>query len=311
MNKHFRRRLECPACAGSRPRSLLIRRYDEPSLRAALENFYATVGQLDYACLHGATYELQRCEDCHLVYQQFVPDEFILGTLYEEWINPQKAFARYHVTVTPVRRLQIARDVGLSLSLVAAKEKPIRALDYGCGWGEWAIMMAAFGVDSWGTELSPTRRDYCAERGIRLVADANLPEGGFDFINADQVFEHLPDPRGTLQMLTRVLGRNGVMRIAVPNGWRIERRLPDFDRELMAPRLGRVNPVAPLEHLNCFRTRSLVALATGCGLRRVVPSWRLLQSTFHLPSGWRARAKAMVRPFYLRSAWSTQLYFSR
>lgn len=311
MNEHFQLRSHCPACGGRRAQPLLSRSYDEPELRSALEDFYAAVGQLDYIWLREATYALQRCEDCLLVFQQYVPDDFVLGELYEKWIDPQKAFARFHASVAPSRRLQIARDVGLSLSLVTPKDGAIRALDYGCGWGEWAAMTGAFGAEPWGTELSPTRRAYCAERGIKLVDDASLPDGGFDFINADQVFEHLPNPRTTLQLLTRKLCDHGVVRIAVPNGWRIERHLRNFDRELRLPRLGRLNAVAPLEHLNCFRTRSLTALAAACGLRRVVPSWQLLQPAFHLPAGWSAKAKAIVRPFYLRSAWSTQLYFSR
>jgi SAM-dependent methyltransferase len=172
-------------------------------------------------------------------------------------------------------------------------------------------MTRAFGAVAWGTELSPARRDYCLQLGIEVVADDALPDGGFDFINADQVFEHLPQPRETLGLLVKKLRPGGILRIAVPNGLGIERALRRFDRELARPVLGALNPVAPLEHLNCFRTRALVRLAASHGLRRVIPPWKMLLAAMYFPPGAARKAKAMARPFYLRSGIATQLFFAR
>lgn len=311
MNRSvFHSRSSCPACASRDLTEVFSREYADPRLRQALEGFYREVGGLEYEALLGQSYVLDRCRRCGILCQKHVPADRLLEELYERWIDPEKAFARHNATITPARRMQIAQGVALSLSLVKPTGGQIQALDYGCGWGEWAAMIAAFGAISWGTELSATRRAHCTALGIRMVDDTELPDARFDFINADQVFEHLPHPRKTLQLLTQKLSPHGVIRIAVPNGWRIERRLRRFDEELRKPRLGGLNPVAPLEHLNCFRTRSLVALAASCGLRRVRPPWHVLAATMHLPRGWRARLKAAAMPFYLRSSFSTQLFFS-
>lgn len=272
--------------------------------------FYAQVGSLEYAELQDGEYVVDRCGTCDLVFQRNVPDDAMLEKLYERWIDPTQAFRRLHANVTPGRRLEIARDVFIGFSLIENPASPLRALDYGCGWGEWGAMTRAFGAVACGTELSPARRDYCTQLGIEVMADDSLPDGGFDFINADQVFEHLPRPRETLGMLTKKLRPGGILRIAVPNGLRIERALRHFDRELHRPSLGALNPVAPLEHLNCFRTRALVQMGAALGLRRVVPSWRVLLAAMHFPPGAVRKVKAVLRPFYLRSRVATQLFFT-
>jgi hypothetical protein len=186
---------------------------------------------------------------------------------------------------------------------------PALALDYGCGWCEWARMTQAFGLETWGTELSPTRVDYAKRHGVRIVDDANLPDRAFGLVNLDQVLEHVPDPRGTLARLSKTLHACGVLRVGVPNGMRVPRSLRHFDREMRRPKLGRMMPVAPLEHLNCFSGPALEKLGAVCGLQRVRPRWAaLLQITVFRP-GLAAKVKAFLRPAYLRSRFSTQMYF--
>lgn len=309
MNAHFTTRMECPGCHGTTVEMIFSRPYAEPRLRGALERFYAEVGGLDYTALEGADYVVQSCRGCGLTFQRDVPDDSLLEKLYEEWISPERAFDRFHANVSPGRHAEIARDVFISLSLVRSASRPLRALDYGCGWGEWGRMTKAFGAETWGTELSAARRAACERDGIRVVTENALPSAGFDLINADQVFEHLPAPARTLALLKTKLHSGGVIRIAVPNGWRIASSLRSFDRELQAPRLGGLNAIAPLEHLNCFTTRSLVRMAADCGHTRLVPSWGVLHQALVCLPGLRGKIKQAVLPAYLRSRWSTQLWF--
>lgn len=311
MNPHFQTRRHCPACGRSDAATVFSRPYADAGLRAALEKFYAEVGGLEYAALLGADYVVQACAGCGLHFQRDVPDDFLLAKLYEEWISPERAFARFHARTPPARHLDIARDVFASLSLVRRPASPLRALDYGCGWGEWARMTKAFGAEAWGTELSAARRAACGRDGIAIADEADLPPASFDLINADQVFEHLPTPAATLALLATKLTPGGVLRIAVPNGWRIAAALRHFDREIVRPRLGALNAIAPLEHLNGFTTRSLVRMAGACGLVRLVPPRRILAGAAIRPPGLRGKLKQLVRPFYLRSPWSTQLWFTR
>ena len=310
MNPHFTTRASCPACGTAAVQALFARPYAEEKLRRALERFYAEVGGLDYAHLLGADYVVQACEGCGLAFQRDVPDDFLLAKLYEEWISPERAWERFHARVSPGRCLEIARDVFISLSLGSLPATPLRALDFGCGWGEWGRMTKAFGAETWGTELSAARRAACQRDGIHVVAEGELPDHGFDLINADQVFEHLPAPADTLALLVTKLRPGGVMRIAVPNGWRIRANLARFDQELQRPRLGGLNAIAPLEHLNGFTTSSLVRMGASRGLVRVIPPWRILRQATVRLTGWRAKLKSAALPFYLRSRRTTQVWFA-
>ena len=306
----FQTRSACPVCDSANIAAIFARPYEEPHLRAALTSFYAEVGGLDYPALLGADYSVARCNACGLVFQVSVPNDTLLGRLYEEWIDPQKAFERFHQSPPPHRQAELAWEVKVAASLMAPSTPPL-ALDYGCGWGEWSAATQRHGFAPWGTELSITRRRHAEEAGVRVVSDDLLPNASFGLINLDQVLEHVPQPRETLALLAAKLHPGGVLRIGVPNGFGVTRALKRFDRELTKPRLGRLNPVAPLEHLNCFTTRPLVRLAAACGLQRVVPAWAVLLRGLVWPCGARAKTKTILRPFYLRSRFTTQLYFKR
>ena len=305
----FLQRANCPACGSSNSTATFNRPYAEPRLRAALTNFYSHVGGLDYSVLLGTDYSLARCSDCGLVFQTQVPNDALLGRLYEEWIDPQQAYERYHRDQPPLRRAELKREVLIAISLLSASA-PRLALDYGCGWGEWSQMTQTCGFEAWGTELSATRRTHAEKFGVRIVNDEQLPNHHFGLINLDQVLEHVPNPRETLTLLAAKLHPSGILRIAVPNGLRVAHALRHFDRELTQPRLGGLNPVAPLEHLNCFTNRSLIHLAGACGLRRVLPSLRSSWGSWVFPPHWKSRLKQLFRPLMLRSNFTTQVYLA-
>lgn len=305
---NFRTRTGCPVCDAQTSQVVFERPYDDARLKAALTAFYARVGGLDYEALSGALFRVLWCPECTLVYQSEIPDDHLLEQLYEEWINPELARTRLHTGHSPDQVSRLVREVAISASLLPATA-PTRWLDYGCGWGEWSLAAQKLGRETWGTELSRTRRAHASSAGVVIVGDTELPDSGFGLINLDQVLEHVPQPRTTIALLAKKLHRDGVLRIAVPNGWRVRSALHRFDRELLQPRLGRLNPIAPLEHLNCFTTRSLERLASSCGLGRVRPTWSALWQTFQVPSGTVPKLKALAYPFYLRSARSTVLFF--
>jgi SAM-dependent methyltransferase len=305
----FHSRPDCPAC-GTPGLPVFSRAYDEPRLRAALTAFYAEVGGLDYPWLEGQSYAVATCPRCGTCFQTAVPADDLLAKLYEEWIDPTKARLRFHSGQPSHHFLALAREVHLALALTAAGA-PRTTLDYGCGWGEWSRMTQAFGCEAWGTELSPTRREHAVRHGIRVVAEGDLPDAFFGQINLDQVLEHVPAPRACLQLLAAKLHPSGSLRLAVPRAGRVPAALGNFDRELLRPRLGGLNAIAPLEHLNAFTTTGLLTLAAECGLVRIVPPWSVLLRGLVFPPGITAKLKTLLRPFYLRSAHTTQLYFRR
>ena len=305
----FLSRRQCPAC-GADGEPAFSRAYAEPVMRAGLTAFYATVGGLDYSLLEDATYHVASCPRCHTWFQSSIPSDALLGKLYEEWIDPEKARLRFHHNQPPEHFLGLAQEVRTALSL-AGPEAPRHALDYGCGWGEWSRLTQAFDQIAWGTELSPTRREHAIQQGVRVVTDAELPDEHFGLINIDQVLEHVPAPRACLGLLAAKLHPQGVLRVAVPPSFRVRRALRNFDRELVRPRLGGLNAIAPLEHLNAFTTAGLLQLGAACGLERIRPTWGNLLGSLVFPSGIKAKLKTLLRPLHLRSSFTTQLYFRR
>ena len=137
------------------------------------------------------------------------------------------------------------------------------------GWGYWARMATAHGLDVCGLELSPAPRAHAESMGV--AGDRSLPEEGdrFDFIYANQVFEHLADPREALLELAARLAPDGVMQMRVPDGRGIAARLA---RSGWTPEMDAVHP---LEHINCFDRDSLLAFARQAGLRAIDPPARL------------------------------------
>lgn len=150
----------------------------------------------------------------------------------------------------------------------------MRTLDYGTGWALWPRISAKLGCLSFGADLSASRQAFARQHGVQVVSDDEIAEHQFDFINAEQVFEHVPDPLALAMRLGAALAPNGILKISVPSGEGVERviaRLGTMDRAVK-PR--DIMAIHPLEHINCFRQRSLERLAEKCGLSPVRPGYR-------------------------------------
>ncbi|MEZ5430290.1 MAG: class I SAM-dependent methyltransferase [Verrucomicrobiales bacterium] len=161
-----------------------------------------------------------------------------------------------------------AEDAMLIRLLHPGKSCP-KVFDFGMATGEWALMAKAYGSEVWGTDLDPRAPDACAAHGIRFTTLEEAPEGGFDFINADQVFEHLPQPLEIGRILANKLAPGGILKLTTPRDRRIEAKLERlkqggyddlavFEREFF--------PLSPLSHINLFTARSLIELGERLGL---------------------------------------------
>jgi 2-polyprenyl-3-methyl-5-hydroxy-6-metoxy-1,4-benzoquinol methylase len=147
-------------------------------------------------------------------------------------------------------------------------ERPhnLKFLDFGMGWGKWCLMAKAFGCQVYGLELSESRIAYAKKHGITVLAKEHLLQHEFDYINTDQVFEHIPEPLETLKELIECLKLNGIIKISVPNGNKIEQVLESMDWNAKKGQRNSLNAVAPLEHINCFKTKAIKLMASQSGL---------------------------------------------
>lgn len=103
--------------------------------------------------------------------------------------------------------------------------RPERLLVVGCGSGaEAAILGHELGAQVIGIDLKPDFDPKAAAEVDLRVADATaLPfeNESFDFVYSYHALEHIPDFRGALREMRRVLARNGGWYVGTPNRSRL------------------------------------------------------------------------------------------
>jgi SAM-dependent methyltransferase len=137
-------------------------------------------------------------------------------------------------------------------------------LDYGCGGGFLLRHAEASGLEAVGLDIGADARRACEAQGFAVVSDpSELAPGSFDAIVMHHVFEHVPDPRSTLQSLAPLLREGGRLFIEVPNVASLRARLslPPASRWLGFDERYRAFPI----HLWYFEPRTLKSLLEGAG----------------------------------------------
>jgi len=307
MNEHFVRRSACPACGARAATELVRASYAAPPISDYLVSFYAVQGGVDFDLLEGSDYTLAECRECGLLYQAEIPGPALSFKLYEEWIDPQKAFGLYEAPRDLAYFLSLAGEIANLIRHLGVAPAGLEVLDFGMGWGSWCRAAIGLGCRAYGVELSPTRIEHAAESGVRILRWEDVPERRFDLINADQVLEHVPEPLETLRLLGRALKPAGLLKVAVPDGRDVKRNLAHGDWLAPAGSPRSLNPVAPLEHINCFDRRALVAMARRAGLEpEFVPERIAVLASAGIGASWlKAAAKALLgragAPLYRRT----------
>jgi 2-polyprenyl-3-methyl-5-hydroxy-6-metoxy-1,4-benzoquinol methylase len=225
--------------------------------------------------LAGAAYQIDACSNCRLVYQRYVGSDEFLSVLYDHWLNTghypdDPAFRRQVERPRPTRDAHELYAAAHSLRLPISG---LRTLDYGMGWGLWARIARALGAQSFGYDLSQTRCEDAARHGITIVRPAEFATLGAHFVNADQILEHTARPWLAIQEMASALRPGGILKVAVPQAADLRRRIRVLDWR--APKYSRnsLNPIGPLEHVNCFSPTAIEMLCARAGLRRLRISW--------------------------------------
>ena len=281
-------RNQCPACGG-RGHVLYRCPFDQPPVSRFLEHYYRREPNLP-----PGEYRAEECLTCGTIYQAEVGDDELLGMVYGEWIDaPPKPGSQYHFDVANPRLSRDGHEIIAAAAFLDKRLGEMVTLDYGMGWGAWARIAHALGCQSYGFDLSAARQSFARTHGIRT----DFEKARFDFINTEQFLEHATDPKATVETLVSRLKPGGVLKISVPSN----RGVVDGLRRVREGRAGlddaSIDPLCPLEHVNCFTLEGLKRLT---GLNPVRPSYRdrfafLPGVSLRRP---KAALKEVVRPFY-------------
>jgi SAM-dependent methyltransferase len=144
-------------------------------------------------------------------------------------------------------------------------------------------------------ELSKDRIENAKSHQIKIVDWDELPNYKFDYINTEQVIEHLADPIETIEYLMQSLKPGGLFKISVPNGSTAERNLKLLDWNQPRDSEYSLHVVTPLEHINVFMVESIIKMADKCGLD---PIYTVRNVSFDHTISWKQFIKHKLGPVY-------------
>jgi 2-polyprenyl-3-methyl-5-hydroxy-6-metoxy-1,4-benzoquinol methylase len=165
---------------------------------------------------------VDRCEDCGQISthpllsekenEKFYPTEYLLFTkAIEDEKNWFKRFDRTHGVNLRCRAV-----------ISNSKVKSGHILDIGCATGIFLHGMQLRNWDCYGIEPSDHAANYARKRfNLRIntgyLENGQFPDSFFDIITLWDVFEHLPSPIESLNIVNQILKPGGLLMISTPN----------------------------------------------------------------------------------------------
>ena len=306
-HQNVKLRYRCPACLSTSLTTI----YQEPYRADCIQNYLKRhyEGRASHAADH-YMFELSLCTGCSLVFQQQVPGDDMLDEIYNGWV-PSTKLEREHRDYSLDEYRYLSGQVQFVIEYFGERPSRLSILDFGFGWAHFSKMAIGYGCNVSGAELSQERRAYGQSVGIKLVELESLPPRKYRFINTEQVFEHLTEPRAVLARLIDSLAPDGLIKISVPDaGGALKKITRGVGFGDLAP--DEQMPIAPLEHINSFSAGSLEAFGKSMGLKLVRPKFRQLYNSASGLMAPKTVARTLLRPVY-RHLYprTTFTYFSR
>lgn len=266
---NFHLRESCPVCGSASLGLIYEKPYSYGPIKDYLDDFYAEHGGVNHEVLKTVNYTLYECKECLLIFQRAVPTDEMLSWLYDGLIDPEVALSRHRNEEDIAGSANCATEIMQIIDFFSKPPSSLKLLDFGMGWGRWALMAKAFGCDIHGFEVSEKRLENATLNGINVVTWDEMTSHGFDFINTEQVLEHLADPMKVVLHLKSALKPGGILKISVPTANDLKRRLKIMDWRAKKPEKNSLNPVSPLEHVNYFSRKSLAFMGSNAGLSEI------------------------------------------
>jgi SAM-dependent methyltransferase len=184
------------------------------------------------------TFDIVRCERCHLVQTNPRPTRESIGDYYpssyvsfvegeREQLGRLLSFLRWAI------RMPYHLRYGAVPRVSAPRGDANQVLDIGCGAGTLLTEMVELGWSPWGIEPNEelakavTARLHVGEERmfVGTAEVASFPDEVFDLVTMSHVLEHLHDPNEVLSKVHRWLRSDGILRIWVPNVGSLESRV--------------------------------------------------------------------------------------
>lgn len=214
------------------------------------------------------------CERCGLVFSHPLPTEAELNEFYSA---PDGWESRLGDDDTSVdQQAELARKLGVKherysrardmlAEYLTPRDRPRRALDFGCGLGAWLDVLQDDGWLTTGIEPGPQQREIAGRRHCMMATPP--PEETFDLVVVNHVFEHLRDPMAVMRAIAACTVEGGRIFVSVPDLG----RLPDH---------GKWGYVKNERHICSYTVDALESLLGLAGFRLLAhldtPEWDAL-----------------------------------
>lgn len=168
------------------------------------------------------SFDVVKCTECGFIYTDNPPSKQTIGRYYQsdEYISHTDSKKGLFNKIYQLVRLISLRHK-LNLVNVFGKMKAGAILDYGCGTGSFLHFMKSKGWHVTGIEPDPAAQ----KKASSLISEevfspdrlTSLESNRFDVVTLWHVLEHVHDLQPTIIDLKRVLKKNSILMIAVPN----------------------------------------------------------------------------------------------
>lgn len=265
----FLKRISCPVCGSNSIEEYLNMPFEEVKLIEFISKYYKN--RIPISIFKNEVFVIHHCNNCKLTYQAHILKPEYMQQLYDKWICPKESLEK-KIKAKHNTFLAYSTEAKLIKSLINKPNHKIKVLDYGMGWGHWLNMAKSFGYQTTGVEISEPRKNYALKNGHRVLSRISNDES-YDFIYANQVFEHLADPSASIKELSKFLSPGGILLICVPQGNKYS-KISSF-----ANYLPKKDSLHPLEHINCFNRNALKMLGNISGLKQIQLPFRIYSNS--------------------------------
>lgn len=236
-------RTNCPVCSNLKYKILFQVPYNDEKILEFLKNYYKN--KLPIHLLNNFDYQLLECTKCKLIYQKNIPDNEFSNEIYDKIISAEESLEKKINS----KDTNLKYDNEISLIKKIFKNKKIKVLEFGAGWGFWASRAIESGLDVDTFEVSNTRIEFMKKKGINVINDLKKNLNQYDFIYSDQTIEHIDNPHQIFEEIMPNLKKGGFILLNFPSSFR-------FKDRLTKNYIPNKDAAHPLEHINLFNRTS-------------------------------------------------------
>ena len=297
----FTDRNNCISCGGNQLLALSSGKFDEGSLKHFIEDDpWGEEHPLPF--LVGKEWCFVSCKNCGMSFHRYILSPEWSERKFSKWMSQEAIDAFESSYKTPNTVFQKGRANAAHVLQIERLTREIRdnvatrILDFGCGYGEFLSMCAAFGFEGYGVDRSTARHQGGCYENIFSEIEEVAHLAPFHALTLFETVEHLDDPKNIMLQLRELLISGGILVVEVPDCTGVTDIITQND----------YYKIHPLEHLNGFTPETLRKFVIGLGFEPIDKQFASVTDDSKIIA--KNIVKRLIKPF-MKS--TTQMYFRK